>query len=113
MALYNLVNECQATPFAAERAFADTGEIAVSVETVGLEYGHYATILHPTVFDYALQYQFAHCISLVHTVETVTAYRLCYWEEGTRGEPSADLIGRAQAEKFLVRYFSHRALHLL
>ena len=45
------VEKGEASAFAAERSVSNSGEVAVLVESVALEYGDYALVLHATVCD--------------------------------------------------------------
>ena len=55
-------HECEAAPLAAERAVADAGEIAVSIEAVLAVFRHYAGVFDAAVFHDDVEYEAARLV---------------------------------------------------
>ena len=84
MLLDDVIQEGQATPFSAQRAFTDTCEIAETVETVAVEHGHYALVLHPAVAHNRIVYDLTVGIHVLKRIPRDVLQELGYGEQCPR-----------------------------
>ena len=65
MALNDIVEKGQSTPFPAQRAVADTCEVGITVELHTVEHGHHAKIFHVAITHNGLEYNLSVCVNIL------------------------------------------------
>ena len=94
-----MVDEGEAATFPSEAALADAGEVAVLVEALALEDCHDALVLHPAVGDDGVEDDGAVGVDVLQAVPGDALQEFGDGEEGTRGEPAADVVVRDVVEQ--------------
>ena len=65
MALDNIVEKCQSTPFSAQRSIADTCEVGIAVELHAVEHGHHAKVFHVAIAHNGLEDNLSVCVNIL------------------------------------------------
>ncbi len=113
MPLNDIVEESQSTPFASQRAVADACEVAVRVEAVAAEQRHNTLILHVTILHYGIEDNLAVGINILQLVPGHRLQKRRHRENGTRREPTADVVARDVEQHRVVGYGEDVVLQLL
>ena len=92
VALDDVVEECQATALAAQRAVANAGEVGVTVELQAVEDGHHADVLHVAVLHDGIEDDLAVGIHILQLVPRDGFQELRDGEDGTGAEPAAHVV---------------------
>ena len=90
--LYDVVDKCQAAPFASKRTLTYSGEIGIIVEAIAVKYCHHAAVLHTPILHDEVEEELAHCRCFVDVAEPVCLDYLGDWKHGARIEPSRDVV---------------------
>ena len=98
MALNDVVKERQATPFTAERAFADTCEVTISIKLHTIEYGHHTDVLHTTILHDGIEDYLAVGINILEFMPRNVLQESRDREDGTGTEPTAHMVARHMVE---------------
>ena len=102
MLLDDVVQKSQATPFSAQRPFTDTCEIAETVETVAVEHGYHALVLHPAVAHNRVIYDLTMGIHVLERTPCDMFQELGYGEQCPRAQPTRHVVARNMIkERFL------------
>ena len=94
-----VVDEGEAASFAAQAALADAGKVAVLVESLALEDRYDALVLHPSVGHDGVEDDGAVGIDILQALPRDALQKLRDGEEGTAGEPAADVVVRDVVEE--------------
>ena len=119
MSLDDVVEECQTTTFASQRAFAYACKVRVGVKLHAVEHSHYAQILHVAVLHDGVEDDFAVGSNVLQTLPCNLLQILRYGENGSCRKPTAHVIARDMIEhrvvwnledvvlQFLQRVYAH------
>ena len=98
----DMVQESQPAPLSAKGTITDTGEIAVTVETVALEHGHHALVLHPTIAHDGIENNLAMGIHVLQRAPRNVFEKFRDGKQGARTEPTRHVVARDMVkERFL------------
>ncbi len=90
--LEQVVDEGQAASLAAQTAITDAGKVGILVETLALEHGHHALVLHPAVGHDSVQDNLSVCVHVLQALPGDALEKLRDGEEGTAGQPAAHVV---------------------
>ena len=112
MTLDDIIEECQATTFAAQRALADAGEVGIAVELQSVEHSYHADVLHPSVLHNGIEDNLSVSIHILQLMPCNVFQELTYREDGTCTEPAAHVIAANVVHQRVVGYLEDIVLQL-
>ena len=110
---HQIVDEGQTASLAAERTFADAGEIGVPVEAIAAEHGDHAAVLHQTVLHNGFKDDAAMRIEVAQFFPRELFHKLGGGKERTAAEPARNVVARDVIEQRIGRNGEDGVLHLL
>ena len=113
MPLDDVVEEGQSAALAAQRAFADTGEMAILVVFVTVELCHHTDVLHVAVFHDGLVDDFPVGIHVLQLVPGDVFQKRRDGEDGPCRQPPAHVVARDVIEHGVVGDLEHIVLQFL
>ena len=94
-----VVDKGEAASLASQTALADACEVAVLVEALALEDSHDALVLHASVGHNGIEYDGSVRIDVLEALPCDALQEFRDGEEGSRGEPAADIVVRDVVEQ--------------
>ena len=108
-----IVDESQTAPFAAERTFADAGEIGVAVETIAAEYGDDTAVFHQPILHDGFKDDAPVGIEVAQFFPRELFHKLGRGKQRATAEPTRNVVARDVIEERIGRHTEDGVLHLL